>query len=137
MSSTGIEAAFAEIYADRSLAQDASNRGPVKCKRVNWWDFKPVMDYCKKRYGSAHGAHATPSEVAVTYFLHPQAIKDVEMAPKVAPWGRYTDAESYRAAFPDGRIGSDPSLADPKDGEQLIALSVEGLIDDFRKFEAG
>ena len=58
------------------------------------------------------------------------------MEPKVAPWGRYTDAESYRAAFPDGRIGSDPSLADPKDGGQLIALSVEGLIEDFRKFEA-
>ena len=58
------------------------------------------------------------------------------MAPKVAPWGRYTNAESYRAAFPDGRIGSDPSLADPADGEKLIALSAEGLIEDFRKFEA-
>lgn len=131
-----IEAAFAEIYADQSLANAASNRGPVKCRRTNWWDFKPVMDFCQKRYGASHGVHATPSEVAVTYFLHPHAQKDVEMSPKVAPWGRYTDAESYRAAFPDGRIGSDPSLVDPKDGEKLIALSAEGLIADFRKFEA-
>ena len=130
-----IEAAFSKIHADRSLARDASNRGPVKCRRVNWWDFEPVMDFCKERYGNAHGAHATPSEVAVTWFLHPQAIKRVEMTPRVAPWGRYSDAESYRAAFPDGRIGSDPSLADPKDGEKLIALSAEGLIADFRKFE--
>ncbi|WP_407947918.1 creatininase family protein [Parvibaculum sp.] len=131
-----IEAAFSEIYADRSLGAAASNRGPVKCRRANWWDFKPVMAFCQQRYGSAHGVHATPSEIAVTQFLHPHAIKDIGMSPKVAPWGRYTDAESYRAAFPDGRIGSDPSLADPADGEKLIALSVEGLIADFRKFEA-
>lgn len=132
-----IEAAFAEIYADRSLSQESANRGPVLCRRANWWDFKPVMDFCQKSYGSSHGAHATPSEIAVTQFLYPQAVKSAEVSPKVAPWGRYTDAESYRAAFPDGRIGSDPSLADPEDGKKLIALSVEGLIEDFRKFEAG
>lgn len=131
-----IEAAFAEIYADSSLGNAASNRGPVKCRRANWWDFKPVTDFCKTRYGAAHGAHATPSEVAVTQFVYPAAIKQAEMTPKVAPWGRYTDAESYRAAFPDGRIGSDPSLADPADGEKLLALSAAGLIEDFRKFEA-
>ena len=124
-----IEAAFAEIYADSSLGNAAS-------RRANWWDFKPVTDFCKTRYGAAHGAHATPSEVAVTQFVYPAAIKQAEMTPKVAPWGRYTDAESYRAAFPDGRIGSDPSLADPADGEKLLALSAAGLIEDFRKFEA-
>ncbi len=129
-----IQAAFAEIYADRSLARDGANRGAVKCKLVNWWDFKPVYKYCMDRYGEAHGGHATPSEVAITQYAYPQATKQVEMHPKIAPGGRFTDAEDYRAKFPDGRIGSDPSLADPKDGEKLVALSAEGLVEDFKAF---
>ena len=130
-----IDAAFSEIYADRSLGRNASNRGPVKLKRVNWWDYKPVFDHCKKLYGAAHGSHATPSEVAVTYYAYPDAIKHVEMTPAIAPSGRFTDAEDYRAKFPDGRIGSDPSLAKPEDGETLVEMSARALIEDFRNFE--
>lgn len=131
-----INAAFAEVYADRSLVADASNRGPIKCRLANWWDFKPVMDFCREHYGASHGSHATPSEVAVTYYAYPDAIKSAEMNPKIAPGGRFTDAEDYRAKFPDGRIGSDPSLADPKDGATLVALSAAGLVEDYRKFLA-
>lgn len=131
-----INAAFAEIYGDRSLAGDASNRGPVKCRLANWWDYKPVMDFCRARYGAGHGSHATPSEVAVTWFAYPEAIKDAQMNPVIAPTGRFTDAEDYRSKFPDGRIGSDPTLADPKDGETLIGLSAAGLVEDYRAFLA-
>lgn len=129
-----IQAAFSEIYADRSLARDVSNRGPVRCKLANWWDYKPVFQYCMDTYGKAHGSHATPSEVAVTYYAYPDAIKKVEMSPAIAPSGRFTDAEDYRAKFPDGRIGSDPSLADPEDGKKLIDLAAKGLAEDFRTF---
>lgn len=131
-----INAAFAEIYADRSLSADASNRGPVKCRLVNWWDFKPVMEFCRARYGAAHGSHATPSEVAVTWFALPDAIRRAELSPTVAPNGRFTDAEDYRAKFPDGRIGSDPTLADPADGEKLVALSAKAVAEDYARFLA-
>lgn len=132
-----IQAAFQEIYADKSLARDGHNRGPVKCKLKNWWDFKPVYEFCKDRYGKAHGSHATPSEVAVTYFAYPHAIKQAEMSPAIAPSGAFTDADDYRAKFPDGRIGSDPSLADPKDGGKLIEISAKGLAEDFKAFVGG
>lgn len=131
-----IQAAFAEIYADRSLARDGNNRGPVKCKLANWWDYKPVYKYCMDTYGKSHGAHATPSEVAVTQYAYPDAIKTAEMTPKIAPSARYTDAEDYREKFPDGRIGSDPSLANPTDGKKLVELSSKGLIEDFAAFVA-
>lgn len=131
-----IQAAFSEIYADRSLARDGANRGPIKCKLANWWDYKPVYKYCMDRYGKSHGAHATPSEVAVTYYAYPEAIKHVEMTPTIAPSGRFTDAENYRATFPDGRIGSDPSLANVEDGKKLVELSAAGLIEDFKVFAA-
>ena len=85
-------------------------------------------------YGKSHGAHATPSEVAVTQYAYPDAIKTAVMDPQIAPSARYTDAEDYRAKFPDGRIGSDPSLANPKDGKKLVELSSAGLIEDFKAF---
>jgi creatinine amidohydrolase/Fe(II)-dependent formamide hydrolase-like protein len=56
------------------------------------------------------------------------------MEPAIAPSGRFTDAEDYRAKFPDGRIGSDPSLARIEDGEKLIELSAKGLAEDFKTF---
>lgn len=131
-----INAAFSEIYADRSLSADASNRGPVKCRLANWWDYAPVMDFCRAKYGASHGSHATPSEVAVTWFAHPDAIKNREMSPRIAPTGRFTDAEDYRSKFPDGRIGSDPTLATAEDGGELIALSAKGLVEDYGRFLA-
>ena len=46
------------------------------------------------------------------------------------------DAEDYRRRFPDGRIGSDPSQASIAAGEKIVALSVRGLIGEFRNFAA-
>ena len=60
----------------------------------------------------------------------------MNVEPKIAPNGGFTDAENYRATFPDGRIGSDPSLATVEDGGRLVDLSKEGLIADFRAFAA-
>jgi creatinine amidohydrolase/Fe(II)-dependent formamide hydrolase-like protein len=133
-----INAAFSEIYADHSLSAETRNRGPMKLKLANWWDYKSVMDFCRTRYGAGHGSHATPSEIAITQFAYPEAIKAVaEVSPKIAPSGRFSDAQDYRAKFPDGRIGSDPTLADPADGEKLIDLSAAGLVADYKAFLAG
>ncbi len=56
------------------------------------------------------------------------------IAPKIAANGRYTDAADFRAKFPDGRMGSDPTLAMPADGEVLIGLSAAGLAADYGLF---
>lgn len=126
-----INAAFAEVYAQTSIGgQDRQ----VKCKLKNWWEFKPVYELCNKLYGKSHGSHATPSEVAMTYFAYPEHLKNAPMEPKVAPNGGFTDAADYRKNFPDGRIGSDPSLATVKDGKKLVDLARIGLIEDFEKF---
>ena len=94
------------------------------------------MDFCMKTYGKSHGSHATPSEVAVTQWAYPETIKSAEVSPKVAPNGRFTDADDYRTKFPDGRMGSDPTLANPEDGGKLVALSATGLKDSFKAFAA-
>lgn len=138
-----INAAFQEVYADRSLSPtdptDGSNKPRVACKLQNWWMLPGMMDKLKKMYPKGHGGHATPSEVAVTYYAYPEVaerVKDVPLDPKIAPSGAFTDAEDYRRKFPDGRIGSDPTLATIEDGKTLVEAAAKALIEDFRKFAA-
>ncbi len=127
-----ISAAFSEIYAKTSV--EGEGGGQLRCMLRNWWEFRDVLALCAELYPSGHGSHATPSEVAVTYFAHPEAIKVVEMSPKIAPSGPIRDAEDYRRRFPDGRIGSDPSLARPEDGARLVELSVQAVRAEFASF---
>ena len=80
------------------------------------------------------GSHATPSEVSITYFAYPEAIKNVAMSPKIAPTGPIYDAEDYRRRFPDGRIGSDPSQANVEAGSKLVAEAAKAVIAEFKQF---
>jgi creatinine amidohydrolase len=130
-----VTAAFSEIYAARSLPAGA-NTQPVKCRLRNWWQNREVSQLAKELYGDAEGAHATPSEVAVTRFVYPDLIKSAALDPPVAPWGEFTDAEDYRRNFPDGRIGSNPALATPEGGRRLYEAAVAALTKDYLRWVA-
>ncbi len=132
-----INAAFSEIYADDSLNPHGSNRPHLSLMLRNWWELEGVFALCKKLYPTGHGSHATPSEVAVTYYAYPDAIKDVTMDPEIAPSGPIRGAEDYRKRFADGRIGSNPALATVEDGKKLVELSAKKLVLDYKKFVKG
>ena len=129
-----VTAAFSEVYADASLDRDGGNAPRLRCKLKNWYETPGVKALSKELYGDAEGSHATPSEVAVTQFAYPEAIKTARMKPKLAPKGPILDAEDYRRRFPDGRIGSDPTLATPEAGKRLYEAAVKDLIEDYRAF---
>lgn len=131
-----IEAAFSEIHAQRSFdPRGEDNRPGLKLRRVNWWDYKPVEELYRRLYPTGHGMHATASEVSVTYYAYPEHQKsDVEMSPKIAPVGRIGDAVQYRADFPDGRIGSDPSQSNAEDGRKLVEAAAAELLRDIARF---
>ncbi|MFW6412738.1 MAG: creatininase family protein [Oceanicaulis sp.] len=126
-----IQAAFAESYSAWSLDGEAC---PYLLKSANWWELPGVMDVCKSIFPSGEGSHATASEVAVTYYAYPDAVKTIEMSPKIAPEGAFSDAAHYRRSFPDGRIGSDPSQATPEKGERIVAAAREALMRDAKAF---
>ena len=130
-----VEASFAEVYASRSLSghKDEELR-PLRCKLQNWWELKGVMRLCRELFPNGHGSHATPSEVAVTQFVYPDAIKAAKLDPKIAPIGPIMDAADYKRRFPDGRIGSDPSQASVDRGEKLVTCAVDALADAYREF---
>ena len=129
-----INAAFSEIYHGVTFGPAGSNHPPLRCMLRNWWELSGVSDLCKQLFPVGEGHHATPSEVSVTYFAYPEAIKRVEMSPKIAPTGPIHDADDYRRRFPDGRIGSDPSQANVEAGEKLVAAAVKSVIAEFKQF---
>ncbi|MFZ5930005.1 MAG: creatininase family protein [Pseudomonadota bacterium] len=106
----------------------------LECRVQSWWQYEGVHALCQTLYPEGHGSHATPSEVAITQYAYPNAIKTAPLEPRIAATGRFSGPEDYRAKFPDGRIGSDPALANPADGEKLVSAAVAGLIVDYQRF---
>jgi creatinine amidohydrolase len=129
-----LAAAFSEIYAARSMA--VANAPPIKCRLKNWWQNHETLELARELYGEAEGSHATPSEVAVTQFAYPDAIKSAPLDPPVAPRGDFADAADYRRKFPDGRIGSNSALATPEAGRRLCDAAVGAIAKDYQSWMA-
>jgi creatinine amidohydrolase len=113
-----IHAAFAESHM--ALGPDS----PLRLRLVNWWEAPEVAALSEEMYGDAVGSHATPPEVALTWALHPECEDRSTLHPAVAPAGGFHSAADFRARFPDGRIGSNPSLATAADGRRLLEAAV-------------
>ena len=128
-----IEAAFSELYAEASFA--GRPRG-FALKLKNWWDLRGVNALANRQFPTGHGSHATPSEIAVTQWAYPDAIKVANYAPQIAPTGPIREAVDFRARYADGRMGSDPAQATPEKGGELVTLAVQGLVDDVAAFAA-
>ena len=128
-----VNAAFQEIYAGTSL-KPGGNVPALRCKLKNWWETPGVQKLSKELFGNREGSHATPSEVSVTQWAYPEAIKRVSMGEAGSRMRDFCDAEDYRRLFPDGRIGSDPSLATPEHGGRFVETAVRDITEDYRKF---
>lgn len=128
-----IEAAFSEIYSEASYQR--SLRG-FSLKLKNWWDLEGVTKLCVRLFPEGHGTHATPSEIAVTQYAYPDAIKSANYAPRIAPTGPIREAADFRARYADGRMGSDPGQASPEKGGEIVEMAVRALLNDVRAFES-
>jgi creatinine amidohydrolase len=117
--------AFAEIYTE--LPQ-------VRCRLANWWMSHAVQKLVQEFYGDREGLHATPSEVAVTMYAYPQSIKTVALDPIVRTDGHIYSAADFRQRYPDGRMGSDPSLATIEQGQVLYETAVRELARQYDDF---
>ena len=121
-----LNAAFSETYASLTdLHYPHADR--VRCQVSNWWNFGPVHRLAKELYGDKEGAHATPSEVALTQYVYPDSIKQWPLTAEVSSERKIYGAADFRRRYPDGRMGSDPSLATPEHGRQFYELAVQEL----------
>jgi creatinine amidohydrolase len=128
-----LRAAFSEVYGE-NLTQSGGAAPDLVCAVHSWWEGGRVGALSRTLFPGCEGSHATPSEVSVTQFLHPEAIKQAAMDPPVAPSGGFHDARDFRRRYPDGRIGSDPSRATPEAGAKLVEAAVADLADRWRTF---
>ncbi len=129
-----MKAAFSETYAAIADA-NLPNASRVRCKLANWYNSDAVKDLAEQLYGDQEGSHATPSEVALTQFAYPEAIKQADLSPVVAPRGRsiYSPTD-FRAFYADGRMGSNPDLATLEHGQQFYKIAVKDLTEGYLNF---
>jgi creatinine amidohydrolase len=128
-----LKAAFSEVYATLADLQIPDN-DRVQCRVANWYMCPEVYRQAKELYGDREGSHATPSEVAVTQFIYPEAIKQAPLSAEVGKGHEIYGAIDFRRRYPDGRMGSDPSLATPAHGETFYNLAVESLTQSYQAF---
>ncbi|MFB2980957.1 creatininase family protein [Microseira sp. BLCC-F43] len=128
-----LKAAFAETYAH--LADlNIANASQVQCQVGNWFMCGSVYKLAKELYGNQEGSHATPSEVALTQYLYPEAIKQAPLADPVSAEHKIYGAADFRRRYPDGRMGSNPALATPEHGKQFYELAVKELSNAYLEF---
>ncbi|MCW3474479.1 creatininase family protein [Limobrevibacterium gyesilva] len=129
-----VTAAFDEIYAAKSLGDPVEQ---VRCRMTFWSGGPRCKKVAEELYGGVNGSHATAAEVSLAQYYQPQAIKHAQMSPKVAPpSSQFFEAADYRARYPDGRIGSDPSLSSPEHGKRLYDAAIEDMVEAYRTFLA-
>ncbi len=128
-----VKAAFAQTYTHLSELQ-IPNSDRVQCRLANWFLCGSVRNLAKELYGDREGSHATASEVAVTQFLYPESIKNVELDPQLPPQDKIYGPDDFRRRHPDGRMGSDPSMATPEQGERFYKAAVQELSQAYREF---
>ncbi|MDF5706391.1 MAG: creatininase family protein [Nostoc sp. S4] len=128
-----LKAAFSETYTYLEDLQIA-NAQQVQCQVANWFMCSSVYKLAKELYRDREGSHATPSEVALTQYVYPEAIKQAPLSPEVASGHRIYSATDFRARYPDGRMGSNPALATPEHGKQFYDLAVKELSNGYLEF---
>jgi creatinine amidohydrolase len=131
-----LKAAYSETYAH--LADlNIANADRVECQTANWFMSGSVYRLAKELYGDREGSHATPSEVALTQYLYPEAIKSAPLdSANLSSERKILSAADFRRRYPDGRMGSDPNLATPEHGKQFFDLAVQDLTANYQEFLA-
>lgn len=128
-----LKAAFAQTY-DRLAVLEIPDADLTRCKVANWFMAGGVYRLAKELYGDSEGSHATPSEIAVTQYVYPEARKQAPLSEKVAPSGPIYGAVDFRRRYPDGRMGSNPALATPEHGRQFYDVAVKELTNSYLEF---
>lgn len=116
-----------------AFCQSKNTNQDFQVKLINWWHLPKVNEYESVHFKDKNGFHATCGEVSVTMWTHPEAYAEIvhpksyEPTPQKTSWP--LSPMEFRKTFVDGRMGSDPLLANAKHGEKIFNLAVENIIE--------
>jgi creatinine amidohydrolase len=137
-----LRAAFQDLHVGENFDARGSV-GRLRLRLRSWWEYPSVDRTRRALYGEWEGMHATPSEIAITQALHGERAVAHAIAPPLRlsdtvlrdhAGDQHGNAEEHRRRFPDGRVGSDPTLAKPEHGRQLLAAAIADGTEDYRTF---
>ena len=127
------KAAFMEAYSTAETRKlPIASR--FQCKIANWFMASEVFSFARELYGDREGQHATPSEIALTLHLEPILRTKQRPLPEAAPVGPIHGPHDFRSRYADGRMGSDPFLAQSEHGELLLEKAAFALSKDLTNF---
>ena len=131
-----IRSAMHDIYS--RLGDDSPI---IRCK--SWWDYEEVNEIRQREFGEWEGMHATPSEISITQKFCRVVDEELPKRPVAPLVDRYIQdhagdfhppASRHKKEFPDGRVGSDSALANPKTGAAIVEAAGKALAADFHSF---
>lgn len=115
---------------EAAVQQCQSDLPDVRCLLFNWWEAPEVKSTLLELFGAREGLHATPGELSLVRKFYPRGVLDLPQLEKFEPVSsppRWSP-QDFRARHPDGRIGSDPSLASGASGDRIFVVLVRALI---------
>ena len=120
---------------ESAALQAHSDLPELRCTVFNWWEQAEVRAVLAELFGGAEGHHATPGELSLVRKFYPRGVLDLppieRFEPSLLPpaWGPV----DFRARHPDGRVGSDPSLASGHAGDRIFVVAVRALNEAHRR----
>jgi len=137
-----VRSALHDLHQTRSIKPE-NTMPELKFRMRSWWDFAKTDALRKNLYGDREGMHATPSEISIT-----QSALGVERSAQSSidyqklhtsfyqnhAQDSHDDARAHRSRFPDGHVGSDPSLSSAEHGQQLLDTAAGELRADWLDF---
>ncbi len=135
-----VRCAIHDLYHAMSTGQNATGRLDFRLR--SWWDLPGVEPLRRRMFGDREGLHATPSEIAITLVGNRlpdtrdaaafRALDPAEIREHAGD--NHQDANRHKATFPDGCVGSDPSMASKALGEEILTEAAEALRKDYLEF---
>ncbi len=131
-----------------AFAESKKNLHSLECYFWNWWNLSELDAYHQKHFGNENGFHATCGEISVTMFTHDctnqnhlnpshHSFQPVKPEETLDPSDNHPilSAQEFQTHFPDGRMGSNPSLASKEHGKMIFELSVQALCQKIKKIQ--
>ncbi len=108
----------------------------LRCRVVDWWSCPAAERLGRELFGDRDGCHASPSEVSLAAWAHPDCFERGSFPAELPPVTSVDGPDDFRRRYPDGRMGSDPSLASVAHGDTIRAAVVAELAAAYRAFLA-
>lgn len=135
---SSLHAAFWDFYAAAPGLPLAHARS-VRLTFESWWKMPLTEKITRELFGDKEGGHATPGEISIAMYGHPECdwhVTDIpkDMTPDFKVGALGFGPVDFQQTWPDGRMNSDPTLARPEHGRRLVEACITDLRERYGRF---